>query len=252
MNETRKVVSGEPLSIPANTWNKLIDLVEPGSRPGAETYGIGNYPSVLKVLVQNSYDLSLDDGYHVLNRWDVVEINTIGPPIDYTDEPTEFKERPNFSARFITYPATSSQMILGVMLEPLEAQKIGYAAISGIVPVRVNVHDAAHTYARAISPGYAESPPYLESAKTGPCRILWKESGTGVKWAYVALPAMGTYMEFATFNGSFQLEQSPPRLTFNVNDFRVDVPGAASPSEQGYFKVSLNKTTISTSSWMGI
>jgi hypothetical protein len=54
---------------------------------------------------------------------------------------------------------------------------------AGVVNVRINVASASHDYAE-LAAGETD---FLNSAATGLARILWKESGTGIKWATVSL-----------------------------------------------------------------
>ena len=76
---------------------------------------------------------------------------------------------------------------IAVLLEPIRAGEIGLAVVSGAVPCRVNVTNAAHGYADLTAGGAVS----LTSGASGPARILWQESGTGLKWAVVLLGAGG-------------------------------------------------------------
>ena len=77
-----------------------------------------------------------------------------------------------------------------VLAEPIASVKIGRAYIGGVCLAKVNVTDAGHAYA-TITDGEEA---YLTSAASGPVQILWKEAGTGQKWAQIRLgtPATGT------------------------------------------------------------
>jgi len=70
-----------------------------------------------------------------------------------------------------------------VLLEPIADGEIGQAVVSGVTPVKVNVTDEAHTRAD-VQAGQAG---YLASGDSGSALILWKEAGTGEKWALVNL-----------------------------------------------------------------
>lgn len=61
--------------------------------------------------------------------------------------------------------------------------EFGRATLVGVAVVDIDVSDAGHEYATDT----ASDPTQLESATSGPARILWKESGTGVKRAAVLL-----------------------------------------------------------------
>lgn len=60
--------------------------------------------------------------------------------------------------------------------------ELGFAVLSGCSPCRINVTDESHTHAKA-----GTSSDRLESSTSGPAQIKWKESGTGVKEAFVLL-----------------------------------------------------------------
>ena len=70
-----------------------------------------------------------------------------------------------------------------VLLEPAAAGAVAFAAVAGVCPVKVDVTDAAHEYAD-VADGEGG---YLASAARGAAQILWKQDGTGQKWAIVRL-----------------------------------------------------------------
>lgn len=74
-----------------------------------------------------------------------------------------------------------------ICLEPIAAGGIGRCLVSGIVAVTINVTDESHVYAD-ITDGDESK---LTSADSGPCVILWKESGTGSKYAIIRFGSSG-------------------------------------------------------------
>ncbi len=68
-----------------------------------------------------------------------------------------------------------------ICAEPIPAGQIGKAFASGVCPVMISVGKEQHTYAD-ITHNNALG---LVSGTQGPCVILWKESGTGDKWAVI-------------------------------------------------------------------
>ncbi len=84
-------------------------------------------------------------------------------------------------------PPSSTPTILGILMEPIQAGKVGRVRIGGLSPVRVYVSDEDHRYAD-VEAGVSAC---LVSAASGPFRIAHKESGTGLKWAIVQLSAPG-------------------------------------------------------------
>jgi hypothetical protein len=89
-----------------------------------------------------------------------------------------------------------------VLQEPLATQRIGQAVLSGTTAVKIDVTDESHTAAEMEEGEFG----HLKSASSGSARILWKESGTGVKWAIVRLG------EKATTGGVNVVESYDPRL----------------------------------------
>lgn len=79
-----------------------------------------------------------------------------------------------------TTPAVAAPFV--VVQEPLSADGFGIARLLGLTRVQIEVSDAAHEYADCTT-----LTTKLTSGTTGPARILWKEAGTGTKWAVVNL-----------------------------------------------------------------
>ena len=75
----------------------------------------------------------------------------------------------------------------------------------GVMPVRIYIVRETDVYAELI----AGTTTHLRSVPYGQTRILWKEAGTGVKWA-VCAPERGA-ARFAVFElaGSWQAATSP-------------------------------------------
>ena len=73
-----------------------------------------------------------------------------------------------------------------VPVEPIAPSGIGFAAVDGVVPVKIEVVSADHDFATAKDGTLGE----LKSASSGEAEILWKEAGTGTgKWALVRFGA---------------------------------------------------------------
>lgn len=70
-----------------------------------------------------------------------------------------------------------------VLLEPANDGKDALAVVSGVVQVHVSVSDEAHEFADMVDGEMA----HLKSGIEGAAQILWKETGTGVKWAVVRI-----------------------------------------------------------------
>lgn len=146
--------------------------------PGAGTDPLG--PSV-RVLVRN-------DTSAALSVFDVVKL---GDPVQTISDDASavlFSAMPAFKG---TAPSATTDQF-GILEEPIAypgggRYAFGRAVVQGVVPVKIQVSDSGHGYATP-SGSYTDR---LASASTGPARILWKESGTGEKWAVVNLDVTG-------------------------------------------------------------
>jgi len=87
------------------------------------------------------------------------------------------------SVNAVTPVAANHTAKFAILLEPIKAGAIGLACAAGVAPVQVNVVSATDTYAD-VNDGTATS---LRSGSSGAARILWKDSGTGIKWAIVRI-----------------------------------------------------------------
>jgi hypothetical protein len=74
-----------------------------------------------------------------------------------------------------------------ICAEPIANGSIGAAWAGGVCQVQIEVSDADHAYAD-VSDGQLTR---LASAESGPCTILWKQSGTGTKWAVIRFGGAG-------------------------------------------------------------
>jgi hypothetical protein len=169
-----KVKSGDPLVIPAATYNTFIDAARDylarqqdqaqSARPGARLSGI--------VLVRNGS--GGDRG-----RFDVLGV--AGAVFDPAAGLDAFKNCPALSG--VTPSASSHTGRFVILLEPLAAGAIGQAVASGVCIVRVQVDDATLQLAD-VKNGDATC---LKTSRIGSSTILWRQSGTGTVWAVVRL-----------------------------------------------------------------
>jgi len=172
----RKVRSGQKLSIPAAAYNTFIDAavdfrhrtsgIEQKAEPSIRQSGI--------VLVRN--DSGSDQ-----NRLAVLGIDS--PIIGPASNEDEFKNRVALSC--VTPAAATHEGRFVILVEPIADGKIGRAYADGICPARVQVEDEDHAFAD-IKDGDTSC---LESRASGAAHILWKETGTGLKWAVIRLSA---------------------------------------------------------------
>jgi hypothetical protein len=172
----KKVAPGDPLVIPAAAYNTFVDAARDylarqqdqvqEARPSGRHSGI--------VLVRN--DISPPQP---AERFWVLSID--GPVVSPSDNLEEFKNRVVFSGAVPFISGYRGRFV--VLLEPLAAGAIGLGVVSGVCPVKVYVNNENHQFADVQN----DTCGYLWSGASGAAQILWKESGTGVKWAVVRL-----------------------------------------------------------------
>lgn len=170
-----KVRDGQPLEIAAATWNALLEAGEDHSRrkvPGGGGPALdGPLNPAVRVLVKNATGAALAVG-------SVVALGT--PVVSPADYRREAAATPLFPG---TVPAATTDAF-AVLAEPLGIEEIGRAVLMGVASCNVNVVGATDTYA---TPKASDST-QLDSAATGPARILWREAGSsGTKKALVLL-----------------------------------------------------------------
>ncbi|MDY7011395.1 MAG: hypothetical protein SVV80_11695 [Planctomycetota bacterium] len=190
-SQLKKVQSGDPLKIPAQTFNIFIDAARDfrSRQQAARQNAQQTFRSSGIILVKNASDYDQ-------NRFAVLGIDF--PVITPTDNEDEFKNR--LALRGVT-PAKANHIGKFVILtEPLADGEIGRAFAHGVCPVKINVIDANHRFAD-VNDGVTGS---LQSGLTGAALILWAESGTGEVWAVVRLgvPSIGTHENPKVLGGS--------------------------------------------------
>jgi hypothetical protein len=203
-----RAVAGTPFRPSASAWNRMLDA----SR--AFDAGAGN-PSGLDVphcLVRVRNDSGGD-----LPAFSVL---ALGASILDITVPLRVSPTPMFEG---TTPAATSDAF-AVLIEPALDGKFALAAIAGVVPVEVNVTDAAHKYATPT----ASSAARLTSAASGPARILDRVSGTGNKDAVVQLgvgSAMATSAAGARVYHNAAQSVTPSGTYLAYNSERWDTNG---------------------------
>lgn len=173
MNKWQTVTSGQKLEVPASTWNALMKMGrewEASGRSGALAQRNTRRDGVM-CLIKNTTASAVDAGR-------VMEINDV--VIAPADNETEFNRRLMVDAAAAS-AASVNLVITGV---PIPAGSIGLGYLAGVATAEISVSDESHTHAVPAATGIATS------ATAGPLRILWKESGTGQKWAYLAFRSM--------------------------------------------------------------
>ena len=177
----KKVKTGDPIQIKASTWNSFIDAAEYvknlQSDQGGGVLRNGNYTG--GVLMKNG-ESTLFPRFSAMAVTDVL----IRPEVN---EP-EFTGRcPAFLGRKVT--SAYEEYPYAVLLEPVDAGKIGRALLLGIVPAKVSILDPEHKFAE---PTVGNSAGAMQSAADGVARILWKAGNSGSQWCMLQLGGAGS------------------------------------------------------------
>lgn len=116
-------------------------------------------------------------------------------------------------------PDTGHVGKFAIALEPIAAGDVGRVVVSGVVQVQINVIDASDKFADIADGDNTQ----LESTTSGAARILWKESGTGTKWAVVNIGGAGAASgDCISIPTSFTISCDNGAFTVTPGDF-VDV-----------------------------
>ena len=179
----KKVQTGSPLKIPAAAYNTFIDLAREMKqrrhaqmRSGDGSHASAGSPGEGTVLVKNISGQDRD-------RFAAMAI--AGPIITPGQNETAFRNRIAVTGEMPGSEVEPGNFV--ILLEPLRAGAIGRAMAMGICPARVQVQDANHRCADLDTSGDG----LLHSTELGPAHILWKESGTGTRWALLRLGSPG-------------------------------------------------------------
>lgn len=132
-------------------------------------------PSAGRVIV----DVQNDTG-EALDRWDALYLQA--PVILPTTREASFYEQPAFRVERANYYHPSASVAL--LLAPCPVDATRPAILAGVVNCQIHVDHASHTHADVDIEGAHTK---LISRYGGPAQILWKEAGTGDKYASLLL-----------------------------------------------------------------
>ncbi|MCG3179670.1 MAG: hypothetical protein BIFFINMI_02011 [Phycisphaerae bacterium] len=174
----RKVKPGDPLRIPAATFNAFVDAAEDLRRRQHDQFtGMqpdGRQTGVVPIKNNSGADLG---------RFAVLGID--GPIFTPADSEDGFKNR--IALVGVTPVAPTHLGRFAILLEPVANGRIGQAAVAGVCVAKVDVQAEDDGFAD-VKDGSAAS---LKSGPSGAATILWKESGAGEKWAIVRFGGAG-------------------------------------------------------------
>jgi hypothetical protein len=170
----KKVQPGDPLKLGASAYNAFVDAAEDYLRRQRRQA----VPSARQQR-QNGLCLIRNASTNDYERWDVLAID--GPLYTPTESAASFENDMVLKGVDIDTPYAGR---FAVLQEPIPADGFGLAAVAGVTVARLTVQDEAHEYADIVDVGgYAT----FATSPTGSARILWKESGTGYKYALLRL-----------------------------------------------------------------
>jgi len=168
----RHVRAGQPLSLAAEQVNWINEQMRgnPGFGGGALSLPQAPY----WVLPCHNATAT------AFARWGGVRVTGLAalPNDSGTAGTPQFQRTPVITGGALTAGATQ----WGVAVEPIKADAIGMVAVAGVVQAKVRVAATTDIAVGAEAAG-------LRSGPIGEARILWKQSGTGNKWALLHLGA---------------------------------------------------------------
>lgn len=167
-----KPVSGDPLRIAARDWSDVLDLIDARADVLANPL---EHPSRSRDVIRVKNQVGSN-----LSRWSVVAVGN--PVIAVATNLQRFQESLLFDG---DSPTSSGDF--AILLQPLPTGEIGHAVVSGIVPVQVDVSSEADSAGWDRAHAAAASTDKLVLDSTGSAKVLYRESGTGTKWAMVRL-----------------------------------------------------------------
>jgi hypothetical protein len=177
----RKVRRGEALSIPAEAWNRLMDIARADGSDrllgDAEQGAARRDLDVALVKNTTSRDLPL---------WGGITLGApVFPPASGTGGslPQDFAERTVLTG---VEPAACAGRG-AVLLQPLAPGAIGRAVVSGILCCRVRVTASGMRRAAFVPWDASAESTYPLADHAGPIELLWTEPGTGVRYAVAML-----------------------------------------------------------------
>jgi hypothetical protein len=155
------------------SWNAFVRAGRAANRnqPGvnAPQYpGTVTLPSLI-VYLRN-------DTAGALPVYSVVKIGE--PLVSAVDQPHQVRQLPSFAGS-----APNSSSAFGILIEPAPVGSVVRAVVLGPVPCAVFVNEDGHQFARPVTGETTR----LESAESGPARILWKYGTEGAVQAVVLL-----------------------------------------------------------------
>ncbi|MCC7409883.1 MAG: hypothetical protein IT442_17585 [Phycisphaeraceae bacterium] len=181
----KKVRPGDTLSIPATAYNAMLDAAVANRQTQAMGAGLGPgsvaaTPTSTTVLIKNNSGVAR-------NQFDVLGLD--GALFDPATALESFKRQVVLKG---VIPTSDHAGKFVVLQEPARVGSIARACLLGATVARVNVTTESMTYADVL----ASDATKLQTVSLGKAAIVWKQTGTGVKWAIVLLDAAASTSSF--------------------------------------------------------
>lgn len=164
---------GDPLRIPATTWNQLLGTVEKTRQPGGEIDRGGRQDTTC--IIRNDTGADLPE-YGI--------VGFAAPLVTPSDNLSDFKGQIAFSA----IVATSGQYDLkwGVALGPIAKGAWGKAVVQGLTFAEINLPSTGPI--QSAYPNPAGDVNYLLPTSCGLARVIWNPlTVTGPQWCVICL-----------------------------------------------------------------
>lgn len=181
MARIRRMTAGEPLTIRAADWNAMATLFEQlqpgvGMNPGGPVGERGTR----QLWIKNESGATVPQ-YGILAMGDAV----FDPAGHSGADELSFKQ-PSIYVRGDAPSIPGDEGKWCVLLSPASDQQIVRAVAGGVVQVKVFVNASTDEWAEAADADSGK----LTTGPVGTARILYKETGTGEKWALISFPSM--------------------------------------------------------------
>ena len=183
MDPRQQVNPGDPIRLAASQINGLNRLLQP-----AVGFGGGE---ASEQPTPYTWVMAKNNTGSTVPRWGVLAITGMAiTPGNSSGATSQFEQLP------VVGGGTPSDTTTAwcVAVEPIPAGEVGRVAVGGVVQVKVEIVDSAHTFARCKS-----SSSELRSTDNGEGLILWKQGSGAGQWALVRLGnGRGTQIDVVT------------------------------------------------------
>lgn len=222
---THRVLPGDK-TLPAAALNAAF--AASGRQTGG---GAGSAPRGTVYVQNNSGTL--------VERFGVLGVD--GVVVDHATNDAEFLRRVLLAGNEPAIETHRGNFV--VCLEPIDDGNVGRCAVVGLVQVQVDVIDALHGYADIKDADLAK----LQSSGGGSARIVWKEAGTGTKWALVALgePGGGVRLRVHTVSNDYLVCHTWDGTTEGTDAINVAKPWKLRHDKDNYAGLTTLTTTNS-------